>query len=114
MGITDAAMAAHDADTGVWGNATIDELFRRTVETDPARRALGDAANRQAVTGQAPRAFTYAELDAAVERLARHFVKSGLMPGDIVAAQLPNTAEQIVVLLAASRCGITVSPLPLM
>ena len=114
MGITDAVMAAHDADTGVWGNATIDELFRRTAETDPARRALGDAANRQAVTGQAPRAFTYGELDAAVERLARHFVKSGLMPGDVVAAQLPNTAEQIVVLLAASRCGITVSPLPLM
>ncbi len=114
MGITDAAIVGHDADTGVWGNATIDELFRRTVATDPARRAVGDAANREAITGQAPRALTYGELDAAVERLARHFVKVGLMPGDIVAVQLPNTVEQIVVLLAASRCSITVSPLPLM
>lgn len=114
MILSDAATIDHYTDTGVWGGATIDQIFRNTVQNARDVRALADAANRSEVTGQDALELNYGDLDAAVDRLAGHFIKIGLMPGDIVAAQLPNTIEQVVLLLAASRSGVIVSPLPLM
>ena len=114
MILSDAATIDHYTDTGVWGGATIDEIFRNTVQNVRDMRALADAANRSEITGQDALELNYGDLDAAIDRLAGHFIKIGLMPGDIVAAQLPNTIEQIVLILAASRSGVIVSPLPLM
>lgn len=114
MILSDAATIEHHTRSGVWGLATVDEIFRRTVRSEPERLAVADAPNRRAITHGDPRKLTYVALDAAIDRLAGHFRTLGLAPGDIVAAQLPNTVEQIVVILACARCGLIVSPLPLM
>jgi len=41
------------------------------------------------------RRFTYADYGNAVEALARGFVSAGLVPGDIVAIFLPNSAADL-------------------
>jgi non-ribosomal peptide synthetase component E (peptide arylation enzyme) len=114
MILSDAATIGHYTRAGVWGLATIDEIFRKTARSRPDGEAVRDAPNRAAITHGEPRRLTYGELDAAVDRLVGHFASLGLVSGDIIATQLPNTVEQILVLLAASRSGIVISPLPLM
>ena len=58
--------------------------------------------------------LTYAELDNAADRLSSMLKGFGLIAGDVVAMQLPNTVEQAVVFLACARAGYILSPVPLM
>jgi long-chain acyl-CoA synthetase len=54
---------------------------------------------------------TYAELDAASARFAGGLQAAGLVPGDVVAVQLPNVPEFLVSYFGALRAGITMLPL---
>ena len=51
------------------------------------------------------------ELEHAVKRASLGFVSLGVSPGDVVAYQLPNWWEAVVVFLAAARIGAVVNPL---
>jgi acyl-CoA synthetase (AMP-forming)/AMP-acid ligase II len=82
---------------------------RGTVSTSPC---AGRSANRDVLSLGAGRSFTYREADVRVDALARFFVALGLAPGDCIAAQLPNSAEQPLTMLAAWRAGLTVVMLP--
>ena len=76
---------------------TIDENLRRAVARFGEREALVDVAGRQR--------YTYAELDAAVERLARALLARGIEKGDRVGIWAPNCSEWFVTQYATARVG---------
>ena len=94
------AAAAYRA-AGHWGAAAVGDGFARTVARQAARIAIVDGDRR----------LSFADLDAASRRAARGLQALGLGPGDIVAYQLPNWWETVLVFLAAARLGVTVNPL---
>ena len=53
---------------------------------------------------------SFAALAAAAERLAGGLAARGVRAGDVVAFQLPNWTETLVVLLAAARLGAVANP----
>ncbi|MCP3973405.1 MAG: acetoacetate--CoA ligase, partial [bacterium] len=56
---------------------------------------------------QVKREMSWAELYGAVSRLQRAFRAAGLVPGDRVAAYMPNMPETVVTMLAATSLGAT-------
>ena len=54
---------------------------------------------------EAPREWSTAQLAGKVGALSRHLRSLGVMPGDRVAAYLPNTAEAVIALLATTAIG---------
>ena len=97
---------------GWWGTTTLDDLFRRNVAQTPDAIALVDPLNRTEITDGAPQRLTYSQLDAAVNRLATRLLEQGIGRDDIIAVQLPNIVELVMVYLAAARIGVIVSPFP--
>ena len=112
MILSDPKTIAGYVDAGVWGEATLDALFRKCARDTPDAVALSDPPNKAAVAFGTPRSMTYSQLDDAVDRLAATFIGLGLRPDDIVAVQLPNTVEMVCTLLAGMRAGLVISPLP--
>jgi cyclohexanecarboxylate-CoA ligase len=84
----------------VWRGETLWHVFTETARHNAARVALVDGAHRLAFEDLARRA----------ERLAGSFAALGVAPGDVIAVQLPNWWETVVVLLAIARLGATATP----
>src|SRR4051794_40148032 len=76
---------------------TIGANFERTVAAHPDREALVEVA-----TG---RRWTYAELDADVNDLARGLLAAGIVEGDRGGGWAPNCAEGTVVQYATAKVG---------
>jgi fatty-acyl-CoA synthase len=76
---------------------TIDENMRRAVATFGDREALVDAATA--------RRLTYAELDAAVDEIARGLMARNVKRGDRVGIWAPNCVEWFLVQYATARIG---------
>lgn len=55
---------------------------------------------------------SYAQLDQAARRLAGSFRRMGIVPGDVIACQLPNGWKGCAVDLAAAALGAVVAPFP--
>jgi amino acid adenylation domain-containing protein len=87
-----------DAD---YPRTSISEAFERQVDTTPGAVAVtfGDLS------------MTYAELDAAANRLARHLQQQGVEAGDFVGLCLERSFELIVSLLAIVKTGAAYVPL---
>ncbi|WP_285497909.1 non-ribosomal peptide synthetase, partial [Streptomyces hygroscopicus] len=86
----------------VRGNAVpVTDLFARQVERVPEATAVmfGD------------RTLTYAELDAASNRLARLLIAEGAGPERIVALALPRSIDMIVAILAVLKTGAAYLPI---
>ncbi len=77
---------------------TVDAILRAAVATGPGNPAL-------VVPHQGIR-LTYAELDVAVEHLARGLLAVGLEPGDRLGIWAPNRAEWFLTMFAAARAGL--------
>ncbi|MYT31413.1 MULTISPECIES: AMP-binding protein, partial [unclassified Streptomyces] len=75
--------------------ATLGELFRRQAARTPDAVALTAG----------PRTLTYAELERAANRLARHLIGRGAGPERVVAVALPRSAETVVAQLAVAKAG---------
>lgn len=95
---------------GWWRADTLWSCFARNAAAAPDRVALRDPPNRAAFATGEPRALDYAGVRAEAERHARQLAGAGVGRGDIVLAQLPNTVEAVVMLLAAARLGCVFSP----
>ena len=80
---------------------TIGELFELQARRTPAACAL--------VCGE--RALTYAELDAAANRLARELQYRGLAPHTRIVVSLDRSIELVVALLGVLKAGSTYVPL---
>jgi fatty-acyl-CoA synthase len=76
---------------------TIGANFERAVARFAGREALVDVA-----TG---RRWTYAELDADVDRLARGLLARGIVKGDRVGIWAPNCAEWVITQYATAKIG---------
>ncbi|MEM7324016.1 MAG: cyclohexanecarboxylate-CoA ligase [Actinomycetota bacterium] len=92
---------------GRWPDTTISAALDAAVAARPD--ALAVVAHRHA-TGE-ERRFTYAELGAAVDRVAAGLARLGVGRTDVVAVQLPNWWEFTVAVLACARIGAVVNPL---
>ncbi|WP_159061070.1 AMP-binding protein, partial [Streptomyces hygroscopicus] len=91
-----------DPGADVSGDAvSIPELFARQVEQVPEATAV--------VFGD--RTLTYAELDAASNRLARLLIAEGAGPERIVALALPRSIDMIVAVLAVLKTGAAYLPI---
>ncbi len=85
-----------------WRNETVDTYLDRWATRRPDRTAIVDGAGR----------YRYAELARMVERVAHGLRAHGVDRGSVVSCQLPNWNEFVLVLLAASRLGAVVNPIP--
>lgn len=94
--------------------ATLDGLFRAAAAARPGALALIDPPDRSSFTDGAPRRLTYAEADRAIASLAARLRGFGLPTDSVIAMQLPNTVESVIVLLAILRAGLIAAPLPLL
>jgi fatty-acyl-CoA synthase len=77
---------------------TIGANLERTVARHGDREALVECA-----TG---RRWTYAQLDAAVDEVARGLLAAGLVQGDRVGIWAPNCAEWVLVQYATAKAGV--------
>ncbi|MFC8528275.1 (2,3-dihydroxybenzoyl)adenylate synthase [Nocardia sp. NPDC057227] len=91
-----AAAAAEYRAAGYWAGRAIGDLL-----TDAARRAPAAPA---VLTDAGP--WSYADLDAAADRMAHGLLALGIAPGDRVVVQLPNVPEFATVLFGLLRAGI--------
>ncbi|MBP2368860.1 non-ribosomal peptide synthetase [Pseudonocardia parietis] len=87
------------------------DLAGDTVADLLAERAAVAADDLALVSG--PTRFTYAELDAAVNRTARLLIARGAGPETVVALGLPRSAETVIALFAVLRTGAAYLPLEL-
>nr|WP_279347120.1 AMP-binding protein [Govania unica] len=69
--------------------------------------------NRTALVGGAPKRLSFPDIDRAVDGLAAGFLDLGLHKGDVVAAQMPNIVEGVLLLLACARLGLILCPVPM-
>lgn len=110
--MTDKAFdpAAHGRamrEAGFWLDRTIDEYLVEAIHRAPDKPAL--IAYRADRTE--PKRISYAELGDQVARAAGALRAMGVGVGDIVAVQVPNWWEFVVVSLACGRIGAVVNPL---
>lgn len=96
---------------GWWGITSLDAEFRANVSRVPGRLAVADPPNRADFAHGEAQRLSYAELDSAIDRLAGTMAGHGIGAGDVVAYQLPNIHEAVVILLACSRIGAVASPI---
>jgi acyl-CoA synthetase (AMP-forming)/AMP-acid ligase II len=76
---------------------TIGENFEQTVRGNPAAEALVDVAS--------DRRWTYGELNADVDLIARGLMALGIEPGERVGIWAPNCAEWTIVQYATAKIG---------
>jgi len=75
---------------------------------------LVDPADRYRFTDGPVRRLTYGEADRAVSAIARRLLDCGLPANAMVAIQLPNVVESVLVLLGVLRAGLIAVPVPLL
>lgn len=99
--LTDARVRAMRA-AGLWRDESLSEYLDRWARERPDRTALVDRWGRT----------TWQALARAVDRVAHGLAARGVARGSVVACQLPNWAEAIVVFLASLRLGAVINPIP--
>ncbi|MFB7949715.1 amino acid adenylation domain-containing protein [Kitasatospora phosalacinea] len=110
VGSLDVLTAGERAQLGGWAStgrelpsASVAELLAQRAALVPGETAL--------VFGS--QAWSYAELDARVDRLARLFVARGAGPESVVALGLPRSLDMVAALFAVLRAGAAYLPLEL-
>jgi malonyl-CoA/methylmalonyl-CoA synthetase len=81
--------------------ASITALFERTFATERRRIGLEWHGHQ----------FTFADLDARANRMARALAARGVRSGDRIAVYLPNRVETIDLFLACTRSGVIYVPI---
>jgi non-ribosomal peptide synthetase component E (peptide arylation enzyme) len=97
----DGELTTRYARSGWWAGDTLSSWLARWSATAPDNPALLAAEET----------LSYAVLQARVDRLASALYRLGVAPGEVVAVQLPNVAEYVIVYLALARLGAVLSTL---
>lgn len=85
---------------GYWGNPTTLDLWDRNAKEYPGREAVVDSNKR----------MTWAQAKKWYDRVALGFLELGLKKDDIVASQLPNRVETLLLMRALEKAGIVGLP----
>ena len=85
---------------------TTPALLEETIGANLARTAARFGDREALVECASGRRWTYAELDADVDAVARGLLAAGLQPGDRVGIWSPNCAEWVLVQYATARIGV--------
>jgi len=109
MILCDSSVIDRYTKEGVWGQATLDALFRKNVRTHPDQIALTDPPSREKFTCGPVRCLTYGQADEIIDDLTAMFRTLGIGRDDVVAVQIPNTVELPLLILACFRAGIIIS-----
>jgi cyclohexanecarboxylate-CoA ligase len=86
---------------GIWNNDTVPRWLSRFAHETPDKAAIVTAAET----------LSYREAFRRAERLARAFTALGLRKGDVIAVQLPNVPEFMIVYFAAGMMGAVLAPI---
>lgn len=81
---------------GYWQGKALDRILREGAQRWPDKPAVVDA------TGS----HTFAELDALADRIGAALAARGIVPGDRILVQLPNTREFAVATFGLLRAGV--------
>jgi acyl-CoA synthetase (AMP-forming)/AMP-acid ligase II len=98
--LTSAAEARRYRASGAWPDETVYQRFARFAEKFADKSA----------TVEARRTLSYRDLLDRVRALSRGLLDAGIRRGDVVAVQLPNSAEQPIAHLALNRIGALAMP----
>src|SRR3954447_27080702 len=109
----DEAESHPEADPAGWADVRLSSLLAATADRHPARIAFADQPNREDWSGRPRIAWTYANTQHIVERLATALSALELPPGSPVAICLPNGSEAAVTLMAVERAGYIPCMLPI-
>ena len=85
--------------SGAWPNRLLTDFLDDAVAATPDKTAIIDSRG----------AITYRDLAAQVTRCAHGLLALGLRTGDVMAMQLPNWKEFLILHLAATRIGVVSS-----
>lgn len=96
-----AALRAGWEARGYWTSERIGWLLERASRMWPDRTAVVDDSGR----------YTFAELQARSDAIARTLVEAGIQPGHVVSWSLPNSVDAIAVATAAWRVGAVSNPI---
>ncbi len=88
-------------DRGCWPGLPLGSLLAQTTQRSADREAIIDGSRR----------LSFRDIDQLSQRVACAFTGLGFRPGDVIAYQLPNWWEAVVVFLGALRVGAAVNPL---
>jgi cyclohexanecarboxylate-CoA ligase len=88
-------LAAEFEAAGLWREETLALWLQRCVERSPDHRAISATSDE----------LTYAQLWQAARGLAAGLRRAGLQRDEVVAVQLPNSAEFAIAYLAVGLCG---------
>src|SRR5580765_8876594 len=99
--LTDARIRAMTR-PGFWRNESLADYLDRWARERPAQIALVDRGGRT----------TWEALARSVDRVAAGLARYGVERGSVIAVQLPNWSEAVVVFLAALRLGAVINPIP--
>ncbi len=94
-------LARQRSETGVWEDRILGEVLRSTAASRPDDLAVVDVRGR----------LTYGELAASVDDVAMGLLELGVRHGDVIAVQMPNWSEFIVVAFALERIGAVINPI---
>jgi len=97
-----ARRAAFEA-SGAWDGTTLAEQVRRHAAIDGSAPAVIDDLGA--------RVRTYAELERDARKVAAHLRGLGVRPGDVVAVQLPNRYETVVIDVGVLMAGAVLNPM---
>lgn len=102
--------ASRFREEGYWSDLSLPQMFADTCARVPNRLGLIDAPNRSELYEGPPLRLTYAQMEREVSRYAAILQAQGLGKGSLIATQLPNIAEMILIYLAIARIGAVLSP----
>lgn len=91
---------------GLWHGKTLLDYFETCLAEKPDARGL----TAIAVTDGSRRDLTYAEIDRLSWRAAEGLRRLGLVKDDVLACQLPNSWEFVVLYIACRKLGIVFNP----
>lgn len=110
MFLTPAERVRDYEQRGWWRGESVDSLTQAAVARGGDNIALVDPLNRAALDGRQPERITWRDLGERVDRLAGALIGHGLRKDDVIVAQLPNTADAVLLFLACARIGLVLSP----
>ncbi len=96
-----AQRIAESSAAGLWPDQRLQDHLTSAAAATPDKAAIVDRQGR----------YTYRGLAELVDAVARALLEMGVRPADVVALQLPNWNEFVVLMLAIERIGAVVNPI---